>query len=181
MASRSIRPLRICAGGWIPSSTHCSAGLGVQRVLGRRRGRIPALVPSAACARWNRWARSASSSCRARGERVEHRRRHAAKRAALQLGVVLDADPRQRGHLTAAQPLDAALTDLGQAGLRGRDLGSPRGQELADLGSVVHAFDGTSFAGSLGCTVSTPSISNSHAARNEGYLEAGHPGGPISP
>ena len=107
--------------------------------------------------------------------------RNPAERAALQLGVVLDADTRQGSHLTAAQPLDSPLTDLGQARLPGCDLGSPRGQELADLGSVVHAFDGTSFAGQVGCTVSTPSISNSHAARNEGYLEAGHPGGPISP
>ena len=81
------------------------------------------------------------------GERVEHRCRNPAERTALQLGVVLDADTRQGSHLTAAQPLDSPLTDLGQARLPGCDLGSPRGQELADLGSVVHAFDGTSCAG----------------------------------
>ena len=84
------------------------------------------------------------------GERVEHRRRHPAEGAAFQLGVVLDADPGQGGDLAAAQPRDAALTDVGQAGLLRGDLGPPRGQELADLGSVVHAFDGTSFAGQRG-------------------------------
>ena len=65
-ASRSIRPLRTIAGAVNLSRTHCRLGRGVQRFAGRRRGRMPALVPSAAWARWNRWARSASSSCRAR-------------------------------------------------------------------------------------------------------------------
>ena len=54
------------AGLVIASSVHCRLGRGVQRLPDRRAGRTIALVPAAASARWNRWARSASSSCSAR-------------------------------------------------------------------------------------------------------------------
>ena len=82
--------------------------------LGRRRGRIPALVPSAAWARWNRWARSASSSCRARAIASSTEAETPAEGAALQLGVVLDADPGEGGDLTAAQPGHPALPISGR-------------------------------------------------------------------
>ena len=72
------------------------------------------------------------------GERVEDRGGHPGDRAALELGVVLDADPGQGGDLGAAQPRDPALADVGQAGVGGGDLRASGDEELADLGSVVH-------------------------------------------
>ena len=48
--------------------------------------------------------RSVSSSCRARGDGVEHGRRRAGDRAALELGVVLHAHAGQARDLAAPQP-----------------------------------------------------------------------------
>src|SRR5215216_6241492 len=126
LASRSMRPLRTIAGAVNRSSTHCRRGRGVQRLLGRRRGRTPALVPSAAWARWNRWARSASSNWRAAGDRVENGGGDTGEGTAFQLGVVLDADPGQGSHLTAAQTGYPSGADVAQARLLGGDLGLPR-------------------------------------------------------
>jgi hypothetical protein len=73
------------------------------------------------------------------GNGVEDGSRHPADGAALQLGVVLHADPRESGDLAAAQARDTAHADIGHTRLLRSDLGPPRGQELADLDSVVHA------------------------------------------
>lgn len=77
------------------------------------------------------------------GDGFEDGRGDAGEVAALQLGVVLHAHIRERGDLAAAQARYSSAASGGQAGLLGSDLGSPRGQELADLCLVVHAFDGT--------------------------------------
>ena len=59
---------------------------------------------------------------------------HATDVAALELRVVLDADPRQHRHLLAAQPGDATPTTVGrQAGLLRGDPGPAARQELTDL------------------------------------------------
>ena len=100
-------------------------------------------MPSAARARSNRWARSASSSCSARAMASRTAGGGAGEVAAFELGVVLDADPGERGDLAAAQPGHPAVARGGQAGLLRGDLGSARDEELADLGSVVHAIEGT--------------------------------------
>jgi hypothetical protein len=48
--------------------------------------------------------------------------------------VVLDADPRELGDLTAAQPRDTASpTEIGKPGIGWRDARSTAGEELADL------------------------------------------------
>ena len=59
------------------------------------------------------------------GERVEHAVRDAGCVAALEALVVLDADPRQRGHLFAAQARHLAPAVGAQPGLLGRDLRTP--------------------------------------------------------
>ena len=75
------------------------------------------------------------------GEGVEDTGGCTTEGAPFELGVVLHTHSGQGGHLAAAQAGDAALPELGHAGLLGVDLGPPRGQELADLGTVVHAAD----------------------------------------
>ena len=72
------------------------------------------------------------------GDGVEHGGGDTAEGAALQLGVVLHADAGQGGDLTTTQARDTAGADVGHAGLLRGDLGPPRDQELAHLGSVVH-------------------------------------------
>ncbi len=63
----SIRPLRTKAGPAVTAArTHCRLRCGVHDRAVRRRGRVRASVPSAACARFSRWARSGLSSWRAR-------------------------------------------------------------------------------------------------------------------
>src|SRR5207245_1055881 len=71
-------------------------------------------------------------------DRVEDGGGDTGKGAALERGVVLDAHPRERGNLTAAQSGDASRTHVGQACLLGGDLGSPREEELADLRTVIN-------------------------------------------
>jgi hypothetical protein len=119
VASRSIRPLRTIAGpAVIASSVHCRAVRSAQRLLLRRCGRSSALVPSAAEARWNRWASFGVVKLQGSGNRVENGGRHPGQRAAFQLGVVLDADPSECGDLTAAQPGHPPVSDVGQSGQR---------------------------------------------------------------
>ncbi|MDF2747543.1 MAG: hypothetical protein K0S98_1829 [Propionibacteriaceae bacterium] len=84
------------------------------------------------------------------GDRVENARGHTAERSALQFGVVLDAHLGESGDLAAAQPRDTTLPNLGQPSLLRGDLGSPQREELADLGPVVHANDGTLQTGLIG-------------------------------
>ena len=144
MASRSDRLFPTIAGAVVMESrVHCRLGRTVHWLRLRRRGRMAALVPSAAWARWNRWARSASSSWRARAIASRTRGGDAAEGTAFELGVVLNAHPGEGGDLAAPQPGDAALPCLRYLGLLGSDLGAPRGEELADFGSVVHVNDGT--------------------------------------
>ena len=60
--------------------------------------------------------------------------------AALQAGVVVDADPGEQRDLLAAKPRDAPVAAVGrQPGLIRGDPGPPGDQELADLAPVVHA------------------------------------------
>ena len=72
------------------------------------------------------------------GERLEHAFGHAAHVAALEAGVVGNADSGQDRDLLAAQSGNAPRTVGGQPDLVWRDLGSPGGQELADLAPGLH-------------------------------------------
>jgi hypothetical protein len=47
------------------------------------------------------------------GDAFEHLLRRPGRVAALQAGVVLDADPREHRHLFAAKPLHAAVAPVG--------------------------------------------------------------------
>src|SRR5580658_834236 len=60
---------------------------------------------------------------------------------ALHAHVVVDAHPGEQRDLLAAQPFHPAVASSlgGQARLSGRDALAPREEELADLGSVIHA------------------------------------------
>jgi hypothetical protein len=106
------------------------------------------------------------------GDGVEDPCRDTPKRAALELGVVLDAHTGEGGDLAAAQSGDPALPGLGYAGLLGGDLGSSRGQELADFGSVVHVVHGTTANVGQGCSIGTPIISDFSSGRGDGLLGA---------
>src|SRR6266540_2706076 len=65
--------------------------------------------------------------------------RNAARVAALEARVIVDADPREERDLLPAEPWNPPLVAVPrQARLLGRDLGSPGGQKLADLVPVVH-------------------------------------------
>jgi hypothetical protein len=77
------------------------------------------------------------------GDRVEDGCRDAGESTAFQFGVVLDAHPGECGDLATAQAGHATGTHVGEACLLGSDLGSPRDEELAYLGPVVHANDST--------------------------------------
>jgi hypothetical protein len=102
------------------------------------------------------------------GDRVQYPGRHSGQGTAFQFGVVLDADASQGGDLAAAQPRDPAAADVGQAGLLWGDLGPPRDEELADLGAVVHGFDGTFRDSTVGCPASTPFTRNSPIPHGRG-------------
>lgn len=81
---------------------------------------------------------------------------HAGEVAAFEFGVVLDAHSGQAGDLPAAQAGDSSLAVFGQAGLGGGDLGAAGGQELAHLGSVVHASTLNRIMAWLGSSAGTP-------------------------
>src|SRR4051794_11200042 len=77
--------------------------------------------------------------------------------AALELGVVLDTDPGEHGHLFAAQPLHATAAPVGaQPGLGRRDSGAAGGEELADLVPGPHVAHRTAALGPEGGAASTP-------------------------
>ena len=84
------------------------------------------------------------------GDGVQHRGGDARDRAAFEFGVVLHADSGEGGDLAAAQPGHSPGADVGHPRLLWGDLGSPRDQELADLGTVVHTVDATPDAASAG-------------------------------
>ena len=70
---------------------------------------------------------------------VEHRLGHPAGVAALELGVVLDADPRQERHLAAPEARHPPLpSEHRQPRPRRRDLRPSRGEKLADVIFVTH-------------------------------------------
>jgi hypothetical protein len=94
------------------------------------------------------------------GDGVQHALRDPAEVPALQAHVVVDADPGQHRDLLATQPGHPPVTAAvhGQPRLLGGDLRPPRGQELADLGAVVHVADGTSPARDVGSSAVTPVV-----------------------
>ena len=72
------------------------------------------------------------------GDGVQHAVGDAGEVAALQLGVVVGADPGQHGYFFAAQSGDASPAVGGQAGLLGGDPGPSGGQELPYVIRAVH-------------------------------------------
>jgi len=73
-------------------------------------------------------------------QRLKHAFGDTAHVAALQPGVVRDADSGQDRDLLAPEFGKAAAAVDRQADLLRRDPGSPRGQELSDLAPGVHAI-----------------------------------------
>ncbi len=90
----------------------------------------------------------------------------------LQAHVPLGAHTGQDGDLFAPQaghaPPPAARL---QPGLLRGDLGAPGGQELADLGSVVHGINVTSARRRQGGCVRTPITATSRGRAVTGYME----------
>ena len=71
-------------------------------------------------------------------DRIEHAAGHARQVAALELGVVLDADASQRGHLAAAQARHPPVPVDGEPQRLRGDLGATCTQEVAHLCPDVH-------------------------------------------
>src|SRR5439155_21918580 len=104
-------------------------------------------------------------------QRLEHVLRHATHVPALKPGVVVDADSGEQRDLLTAKPWNAAVVAVdGQTHLVRRDLGSPGGQELADLGPGVHGHEGSSAQLTLGGPVSTWIKRDSHSAPSRAYF-----------
>jgi hypothetical protein len=102
------------------------------------------------------------------GDGVEDGGGGAAEASSFELGVVLDADAGKRGNLAPAQPGHATGADVGQPGLLRAELGPPGGEELADLGAVVHVPDPTVTGRALGCSAGTPLGRDSFTACGRG-------------
>ena len=138
----SSRPFRTNAGAPVIASSMCCT-LGRTRCCVRRRRRGVRVCRGA---REVEQVRTLGLvELQRPGERLEHALGDAGRVAALEAGVVVDADAGEDRDLFAAQAGDAAPATAvrGQAGLLGRDPGSPGGQELADLVLGVHVTDGT--------------------------------------
>jgi hypothetical protein len=76
------------------------------------------------------------------GHRLQYRLRRAGQIAALQSGVVVDADPGEHGDLLAPQTLHPPpLTMGGQPGLFWGEPGPAAGQEVLDVCAAVHGLD----------------------------------------
>jgi hypothetical protein len=72
-------------------------------------------------------------------ERLENALRNAARVASLEPRVVVDADPGEERDFLSAEARNATVIAVpAQARLLRRDLGAPRGQELANLAPRVH-------------------------------------------
>src|SRR4051795_1164741 len=132
----SSRPLRTNATAVVIASSQCWM-LG-RTCWGWARRRGVWAVPRAARARSSRCARSASSSWSARAM-ASSTLSEAPRRSLLGAGVVVGAQPGELGHLLAAQARNAATLPVQRDPclVRG-DLGTPRAEELAHLGPVVH-------------------------------------------
>jgi hypothetical protein len=109
-------------------------------------------------------------------DRVEHRGGYAGQRAAFELAVVLDADPGECGDLAAPKSRHPARADDRQPRLLRGDLGTPRDQELADLGAIVHVNHGTARPPRVGCLLSTPFVRHSYIGWEPGSLVVCNPG-----
>ena len=103
-------------------------------------------------------------------EGVEDGGRHTGERATFELGVVLDTDAGQCGDLAAAQSWHASAADVGHSGLTRCDLGATRGEELADLGSVVHTDDATTRLGAHGMPCQYTLDRDFPSGRGPGFL-----------
>jgi hypothetical protein len=90
------------------------------------------------------------------GERVQYALGHPVQIAALEAGVVIDADAGEQRDLFSAQPGNASIAAIGRQTRSVRaELGPARGQEVADLIPVVHTPDVTGDRGSVGGAAST--------------------------
>ena len=105
------------------------------------------------------------------GDGVQHTGRDPGQGASLELGVVLDAHPGQGGDFAAAQARDPTVGPGGQVGLRRRELGAPRDEELPGLLAMVHAGSVRPAAWWVGCPVSTPSSRGFLTIPARGFLD----------
>jgi hypothetical protein len=105
------------------------------------------------------------------GEGVQDAVGDAGEVAALELGVVLDADAREVGDLAAAQARYPPVAVVARkAGLLRCDLGAAGGEEGFDLVAVVHAFQARPDRGDEWWAVGTPSSSDFFVPVGSGSL-----------
>ena len=96
------------------------------------------------------------------GDGVEDLGGGAVDGAAFELGVVLDAEPGERGDLAASQPGHPPVAAGGQADLVRGDLGPSGHEEVAYFLVVVHDVRVRAARRRVGCPVGTPLDVASH-------------------
>ena len=89
------------------------------------------------------------------GDGIQDRSAHPGQDTAFEFRVILHADAGQGRDLAAAKALDPARTDIGQADVAWGHLCPSGGEELADLGSIVHGNHGNARPAGEGCPVGT--------------------------
>jgi hypothetical protein len=77
------------------------------------------------------------------GQRLQHALGHPAQVAALEAGVVVDADPGKDGDFLPAEPGNAPLAVRGDSHLLWGDPRPPGGEELSDLALRIHGISVT--------------------------------------
>jgi hypothetical protein len=105
------------------------------------------------------------------GDGVQDTSRDSGKGTSLQLRVVLDAHPGQGSDLAAAQSRNPTVGPGRQVGLRRRDLGAPRDEELPGFGAMVHARSLRPAASFVGCPASTPLSRDFLTVAASGFLD----------
>ncbi len=102
---------------------------------------------------------------------LQHALRDPAHVSTLQAGVVRNAHPGQDGDFLAAEPGHPATAEGAQPRLLGRDPGTARGKELADLLLRVHEMQRKPDCLPLGDPASSPINRDSHVPRSRAFLD----------
>jgi hypothetical protein len=138
--------------------------------MGRRRRGVG--VASALRARSNKVVLLGLVELEGAGDALEDAVGGAGEVPAFHPHVVVDADAGEQCHFLSTQALDAPVSPVGgQAGLLWSEARASRAEELADLGSVVHANQRTSAAPPQGGTVITCNDRHSRGIREQPSLD----------
>jgi hypothetical protein len=108
--------------------------------------------------------------------RLQHRLRCPGEVAALETGVIVDADSREQGDLLAPQALHPTFAAVGgQPGLLRADPRPAAGQELLDISAVIHGPDTRTRPGNEPGPVSTRISRSSRASHADWFSKGSRP------